>query len=239
MFERIRRGVPLPESSPRTCVNAGDGAMTVPEHPKIYHIVHIDRLPSIAANGYLWCDAEIHRRTFAGTTIGMSNIKSRRLHELFLGSHPDLHVGDCVPFNFCPRSVMLYVIYKRNHPELTYRGGQEPIVHLEADLRQVVTWADQTKRRWAFTLTNAASCYFEDYCDLSLLDKIDWDAVHARNWQTRIEEKQAEFLLEDSLPWRLIERIGVYSNEIGGRVGNLLPQNVHRPLVETIHDWYY
>ena len=49
--------------------------------PKIYHIVHLDRLPSIIADGSLWCDAEIARRTEAnadsGTTIGMNNIKQR------------------------------------------------------------------------------------------------------------------------------------------------------------------
>lgn len=30
--------------------------MTVPAQPKIYHIVHVDRLPSIIADGCLWCD---------------------------------------------------------------------------------------------------------------------------------------------------------------------------------------
>ena len=67
----------------------------------------------------------------------MNQIKERRLKELTLSSHPGLHVGDCVPFYFCPRSIMLYLIYRANHPELAYRGGQKPIVHLEADLQQV------------------------------------------------------------------------------------------------------
>jgi hypothetical protein len=110
----------------------------VPQQPKIYHIVHVDRLPSIVADGHLWCDAEIERRAPPGTMIGMNSIKARRLHELRLNSHPDLHVGDCVPFYFCPRSVMLYLIYQGNHPELGYRGGQGPILHLEADLHATV-----------------------------------------------------------------------------------------------------
>src|SRR5215467_10201924 len=97
--------------------------MTVPMQPKIYHIVHVDRLPSIIADGCLWCDAEIVRRSPPSTTIGMSSIKQRRL-TLSLTSHPDLHVGDCVPFYFCPRSIMLYVIRQANHPELLYRNGQ-------------------------------------------------------------------------------------------------------------------
>jgi hypothetical protein len=49
--------------------------MAAPAQPKLYHICHVDRLPSILADGGLWCDAEVVRRGPAGTTIGMSNIK--------------------------------------------------------------------------------------------------------------------------------------------------------------------
>ena len=108
--------------------------MPMPSRPKIYHIVHVDRLASIIADGVLWCDAEMQRRPRQGTSIGMSTIKERRLRNR-LNSRPGLYVGGCVPFYFCPRSVMLYVIYKRNHPDLTYSDGQQPIVHLVADLQ--------------------------------------------------------------------------------------------------------
>ena len=70
--------------------------MQVPRQPKIYHIVHVDRLKSIIADNYLWCDAEMLKRQLPGTTIGMNNIKQRRLTNP-LSSHPDLCVGDCVP----------------------------------------------------------------------------------------------------------------------------------------------
>jgi len=125
--------------------------MPVPANPKIYHIVHLDRLPSIVSEGALVCDAEVIRRSLGGTIIGMNSIKTRRLKELCLTSHPDLLVGGCVPFYFCPRSVMLYKIFCGNDPELSYRRGQQPILHLEADLRQTVAWANQQRVRWAFT----------------------------------------------------------------------------------------
>lgn len=141
--------------------------MSIPAEPRIYHIVHVDRLAAIVAAGALWCDALVERRVPSGTTIGMNEIKRRRLEELFLESHPDLHVGDCVPFYFCPRSVMLYVIHKANHESLSYRGGQEAIVHLEADLRATVAWAASSGSRWAFTLSNAGASYFEDRADLA------------------------------------------------------------------------
>ncbi len=219
--------------------------MPVPERPKIYHIVHIDRLQSIITDGYLWCDAEVIQRAPPGTTIGMNSIKRRRLRELTLTSYPDLHVGDCVPFYFCPRSIMLYLISRANHAELTYRGGQEAIVHLEADLEDSVSWAQRSGQRWAFTLSNAGAYYFEDRCDLAQLSEIDWDAVQANHWsgngipQRFKEGKQAEFLMEFNFPWRLVERVGVYSQRIYQEVKNTLAEADHRPRVSILPGWYY
>ncbi|MEF8730112.1 MAG: DUF4433 domain-containing protein [Accumulibacter sp.] len=213
--------------------------MTVPARPKLYHIAHADRLPSIVADQCFWCDREVVRRSPPGTTIGMSSIKQRRLNELRLASYPRLFVGDCVPFYFCPRSVMLYLIYQGNHPELAYRGGQGPIVHFEADLHAVVAWADAQPRRWAFTLSNAGARYFEDRNDLGQLGEIDWNAVRARDWQHCSYGKQAEFLLEQSFPWHLVERIGVQSSPTYTLAVNALPAHGHRPPVEIRPEWYY
>ncbi len=212
--------------------------MPIPAQPKIYHIVHLDRLASIIQNGLL-SDAEVLAQGLAGTTIGMSTIKHRRLNELTLESHPDLHVGQCVPFYFCPRSIMLYLIYQANHPELTYRGGQAPIVHLQADLHATVQWVQQQGRRWAFTLSNAGSYYFEDRANLAQLGELNWDAITARQWQNCKETKQAEFLLETSFPWQLVERIAVYSQTQYQLVSNIIRTAQHQPPVQIQNDWYY
>lgn len=218
--------------------------MTVPAQPKIYHIVHVDRLRSILADEHLWCDAEVVRRAPAGTAIGMVHIKQRRLNELTLTSHPGLYVGDCVPFYFCPRSIMLYLIHRKN-PELSYSDGQEPIVHLQADLYTCVNWAEQNSRRWAFTLSNAGAYYFEDRRDLAQLNEIDWAAIQTNRWSGRgiapsvKEGKQAEFLIEQSFPWHLVERIGVCSRATYQQVVNVLSATGHRSPVEIRTDWYY
>lgn len=211
--------------------------MAVPVQPKIYHICHVDRLPSIIASAGLLSDAVLLNQALPGTTIGMNHIKQRRL-QLELDSHPGLHVGECVPFYFCPRSVMLYLISRRP-PDLAYTDGQGPIVHLEADLHATVQWANAQTRRWAFTLSNAGSYYFEDRADLARLNEINWDAVAARIWSSCKEPKQAEFLLEQSFPWHLIERIGVQSRQIYTQVANVLPAQGHRPTVELRPEWYY
>lgn len=210
----------------------------VPPQPKIYHIVHVDRLPSIVATGGLLSDAMVQAQALGGTMIGMNHIKQRRLTELQLASHPGLFVGACVPFYFCPRSVMLYLIHRRN-AELAYQGGQASIIHLQADLGAVVAWANAQPARWAFTLSNAGSYFFEDRNDLARLGEINWAAVQARDWRAHKEGKQAEFLLEQRFPWHLIERIGVQSAVVYNQVVNTLPAYGHRPPVEVRPDWYY
>ncbi len=217
----------------------------VPAQLKLYHIVHVDRLPSIVTDGCLWCDARMSIIRQTGTTIGMERIKLRRLRELTLASHPDLHVGDCVPFYFCPRSVMLYLIHRGNDPDLGYQGGQASIIHLEYNLRDVVAWADRNGRRWAFTLTNAGGRYFEDCSDLAHLGDIDWEAVRSSKWsgvgvpQSRKEGKQAEFLVEYAVPWTLVERIGVLSEQVADQSRKVLAAADHRPPVEVLAGWYY
>lgn len=219
--------------------------MSIPDHPKIYHILHVDRLASVLAGGGLWSDAKVLEYSLPGTTIGMSSIKERRLKQNFLTSRPGLRVGECVPFYFCPRSIMLYLIHQGNHPELTYRGGQDPIIHLECDLRKAIIWAEASKRRWAFTLSNAGSFYFEDRADFAQLAEINWIAVTTNKWSGQgvdhsvKEGKQAEFLLEESFPWALVERIGVQSLATYHKVTKLLSENSHRPKLEILSQWYY
>ncbi|MGO9742928.1 MAG: DUF4433 domain-containing protein [Roseiarcus sp.] len=213
--------------------------MPAPAHPKIFHIVHVDNLASIVADGCLWSDAAMLQRA-GGTVIGMGSIKQRRLG-LPVPCHAGLKVGDCVTFYFCSCSIMLYVIHCANHPELAYRGGEQPIVHLEADLRRVVQWAEQHGRRWTFSPSNAGAYYTQFRARLDQLDEVNWDAVAATDFRPEdiMEGKQAEFLVQDSFPWRLVERIGVHNQAVVPRVSNAMQNVVHRPTIEIRRDWYY
>ena len=134
---------------------------------------------------------------------------------------------------------MLYVIHCANHDELSYRGGQGPILHLEVDLQEAVGWAEANERRWAFTLSNAGTYYFEDRTDLTQLDELDWPAINARYWQDSKEAKQAEFLVERSFPWELIRRIGVSSPRFYTDVRAALTAGNHHPDLAIMPDWYY
>jgi hypothetical protein len=211
--------------------------MPVPAKPRIYHIVHVDNLASIVTDGWLWPDSVMAKRQ--GTAvIGNNEIKADRLR-LPVGCHAGTHVGDYVPFYFCPRSVMLYVIHRGNHPNVAYREGQGPVVHLVADMNEVVEWAVQAKCKWAFSDINAASRAADFFSDLGQLDRLDWSAIVAWQWASCRDHKMAEFLVYLGFPWELVRGIGVYSEIAGRRAIAAFGDAKHRPPVKVKREWYY
>lgn len=136
---------------------------------------------------------------------------------------------------------MLYILHMGNHPELSYSGGQTPIVHLQADLHEVVEWANKKRRRWAFSDVNAGARYASFCNDLKKLTKINWDAVKATDFRdAEIKDgKQAEFLLHRSFQWRLVEKIGVINTKVAVQVGDVVKKAKHQPPVEVKSDWYF
>lgn len=153
--------------------------MPIPAHPKIYHITHVENLPRILAAGGLWSDAAMMRSGGPTASIGFSHIKQRRLSNP-VSCHSGTHVGDYVPFYYCPRSVMLYLIHRANDPNLAYKGGQAPIVHLVYDLNAVGQWANSQGVPWAIARGNAGS-FATEFSNVSQnLAQLDWDAIALR-----------------------------------------------------------
>lgn len=210
------------------------------DRPKLYHITQVDNLPAILAAGGLRSDAVMIAQGGPAATIGMSSIKQRRL-TLPVRCNAGDYVGGYVPFYFCPRSIMLFLIHCANHPELTYRGGQGPIVHLEAYLHDVVAWAAAQGKRWAFSLSNAGAYYTEFRNRIEQLDEVDWAAVAAADFrEAQVKEgKQAEFMVRDFFPWQLVRRIGVIDAHVYGQVLRALDGTAHRPPVEVRREWYF
>ncbi len=215
--------------------------MTEPPQPtRIYHITHFKNLPSIMNDGGLLSDAEMIARGDPQLAIGMSEIKQNRMR-LPVKCHEGDKVGQYVPFYFCPRSIMLYLLHKANHPGLTYRGGQGPIVHLQADLASTVDWATRSGTRWAFSLANAGAAYALFRNDFAQLGEVDWGAVKATDFRdAKIKEgKQAEFLVKRFVPWNLVEHIGVGSANVQSEVVAMLNGAAHQPPVDVQPRWYF
>lgn len=212
-----------------------------PGKPKLYHITLAENLPGMIQAGGLWSDAERIRRKLDTRLIGMSGIKLRRLEELTVDCHPDTKVGEYVPFYFCPRSVMLFILHRGNHPDIDYRGGQGNIVHLRADLHATVAWAKANRQRWAFSDRNAGAYIADFFARLDQLDRINWEAVNSADFRspTVKEGKQAEFLLHGFFPWTLIEGIGVHNQSMADTVVRHCRAAEHRPPVAIKSSWYY
>jgi hypothetical protein len=114
-------------------------------------------------------------------------------------------------------------------------------VHLEADLHGVICWAEASSKRWAFSLSNAGAYYTEFRSGSDELDQLDWKAIAATDFRTAEvkERKQAEFLVHDSLPFDLVERIGVRSAAIQSRAAAALVASRRRPAIEVHPEWYF
>lgn len=188
----------------------------------------------------IWSDTKRLKLGLDCEIVGMSKIKKRRLEELEVECHPRTRVGEYVPFYFCPRSIMLYILYMGNHPDIDYREGQCPIVHLQADLMASIQWAEKHKVRWAFSDRNAGERIANFYNDANEFNKVDWTAVAATDWRdTKIREgKQAEFLIYESFPWELVEKIGVHNNIVRQNVIEKLTKE-NQSLVSVEPSWYY
>ena len=142
-------------------------------------------------------------------------------------------IGQYVPFNFCPRSVMLFVIHK-GHPD--FQGGQDRVLHLISDIDKI-------------RLSNE-NCFFTDiHADLDYAEQIDdFDRISELNisriiteryWQDFKEEKQAEFLAFESVQWSTITQIGVKTQQVANEVNILLQTAQHKPEVIVRPEWYY
>jgi hypothetical protein len=211
----------------------------VPAQPKIYHITHLRNLARIVTDSCLYSDAKRIDLNLQCDVVGLSGIKERRLKEIEVTCHAGTTVGQYVPFYFCPRSIMLFILHKGNHPELKYADGQRPILHLQADLMATVGWAERTKTPWAFSDRNAGmrlARFFNDPRDFA---KVNWAAVDATDFRDMMikEGKQAEFLVFGAFPWSLVEKIGVLDAAMKKLVENVLASNM--PPVEIERQWYY
>ncbi len=201
------------------------------QDPFIYHITHVDNLASIVVEGGLWCDAQRIGRGLACTNIGIRRIKNRRLSRTVPTSSGGC-LGDYVPFNFCPRSVMLYVVDK-GHDD--FGGGQTEIVHLVSRVSTAVGLG----RGWAFTDRHAELAHALYFDDLASLAQVPWHVMDETYWSKVREERQAEFLVHDFFPWTAVLGIGVHTPATEAKVQQILQGASHSPAVAVMRKWYY
>jgi hypothetical protein len=204
----------------------------------IYHITHIDNLLNILKEGGLWCDSESARRKLEPVEIAYTRIKERRTRKL-VPVPPGGVLAEYIPFYFCNRSPMLYVIHHGYVP--VYRDGQKNILHLVSSVEA----AARSQTPFVFTDGHAVVDISRYFTDLGDLEQIDWPVIEAWSWHNttndndRERRKQAEFLAHNFFPWKLIQEIGVINLAVRDMVLSLLEKAEHKPVVSIRRKWYY
>ena len=198
----------------------------------IYHITDIDNLPSILKLGGLYSDAAIQNKNLPSAAIAYDHIKQRRLNEIRISCCDNAFVGEFVPFYFCPRSPMLFVVNKGTTGRAM--GCQESILHLVS----TVKYGLNLNKPWAISDGNAGA-RFTSFGNLEMLDNLDWLAISTNDWAGNTHKKSAEFLVKDFFPWSSFISIGCYNRSIAANVNVLLRGHSHCPSIEVKSNWYY
>ncbi len=180
--------------------------MIRPRPTRLYHLTHIDHLPTIATKG-LFADTFAATEGLLTTEIGQRSIKSqRRRRQVPCGAEGV--VADYAPFYFAPRSPMLSAIFYNRVPE--YTGGQEPLIYLVSTVEKMTDLGLEL----VFTDRNAALSITRFTSDVDELDVlVDWPLISAKMWTNTSEEpdrrerRMAECLVHRRVPWEAFDEI--------------------------------
>ena len=202
----------------------------------IYRITDNRNLPFILEHGLHCAHSETTDPNFI--RIGYSSLISTR-DSWPVTVHPRGVLGDYIPFFFCFRPVMLFVIKRRNRPGVV--GNHDDIVHLVSSVEKVV----DLQVPFVFSDRNAKTVLRSFYSDLRALEQFDWEAIHSRNWGSlsddpeRLELKQAEFLVHRHLPLEAITEIGCCTDQVAADVTQMVANSGNNIPVNVRPSWYY
>ena len=214
--------------------------MKVPIPTPIYRFIHIENLNILLRRGGIHAPNFTPNDGLSYRTIHNIDIQQqRRITKISCG--PDGTIHDYVSFYFGPRSPMLFQLHTGRVEG--YTEGQVPLIYLVTTAQKF----DESGARFVFSDGHGIALYTSWFDKLTELDKIDWNAVHARIWKDTLDDldrqrrKQAEFLVYQFCDWEWITEIGVLNLDIKSRVGEIFdqfPENMKRP-VNMKPDWYY
>lgn len=208
----------------------------------VFHMTHIENLPSIFKEGGLLSSNEMIRQELKFADVGSGVITDRRNKNLLKCHYPaKVRVNDCVPFYFRARSKMLSNLHFKKAKRKNYdsRYGQDNLVFLCYDLKEIIVWSEKNRNLWAFTDKNAGNKQnnFYSYSNDNHFDKLDWDRI--LNWGDRSESTQAEFLVEDFVSNECVEEIVVRNRTAQNKVRKYLSGSDDAPAVTIDTSFYF
>lgn len=233
--EGSRDGDPAASSRGHWRLVAGTG----PKIPtRIYRIVHVANLPLIlGAGGTNSPRSSTHAPPTPYKAIHHLSVQAQRAAKS-VPVGPQGVVHDYVPFYFNPRSPMLFAL--NSGAVEGHTGGQQTIIVLVSSAQAVA--ADGLG--YVFTDGHSIMALSSFYDDLADLCKIRWDVVNTQYWPNFEDGRrlrQAEFMVRDFFPWKLVEEIGVYDATVKAQVASDLSNHpqLHQPPVKVMKSFYF
>ncbi len=210
----------------------------IPTPTYIYHITHINNLPSILENRHLLSTASLNIQQLKHVNIAHRSIQDIRANTpVTISPYGVLH--DYVPFYFCPRAPMLYAITKGSVEG--YVDGQAPCLHLVSTVQSL----EENGLSFVFTDGHAIMALSHFYNNTQDLQRLSWDIINAKYWfdtlqnPDRKRRKQAELLVHQQLPWEFIREVGVANKEIAQEAAQLMKNSGFDTPVTIRPQWYY
>lgn len=193
---------------------------TVLDRTPIYRMVHIKCLDTLLKRDALHAPGSVPDDSLPYVGIHAQQVQRDR-GDRAVPCGPGGVIRDYIGFYFGPRSPMLYRVHTGWNVE---RVDQTNIVYLVSTAQGVA----EAGLPFVFTDRHSLAAVAEFRDDLDDLDIVDIPTAYAVQWNTtaehpdRQEKKQAEFLVHGSMPWSLIDRIGVANGEVATRVSKVL-----------------
>jgi hypothetical protein len=214
----------------------------------LFHITAIDNLRSIAGSALL-SKSRVAAQGINFANIAFQTVQGHRSLKL-VPIAPGGNLHDYVPFHFAPRSPMLKTIDSGNVEGCDYR--QDDIVHLTTTVEAIIA----AGLPFVFTNYHAVKAFAEFFGDQKDIDKIDWElffegprlAGYCKYWNNsysnlryarRMETRQAEFLVCNSVPLAVLGQIAVRTENMAERVRIALANTGWKPDVALVPGWYY
>ena len=226
--------------------------MTRPIPTRLFHITAIANLQAILQAGCLLSKTEVARQGLVYQNIAYQGAQGKRALKT-VAVAPGGTVHDYVPFYFAPRSPMLMAINSGRVQGCDWR--QDDIVHLETTVERVAAHSSA----FVFYDRNATLDYSQPYNDLAHLDSaVAWDLLtempnasedgfcrywhnkhHVPRYADRMERRQAEFLVHQSVPLHVFTRIGVANAAKQALVSSQIADFGGQLRVYVMPAWYF
>ena len=223
--------------------------MAIPTPLRVFHITAICNLARIAKSKKLYSNAQLQKKKIEYGNIAYQGAQGKRATKL-VARPPGGVIHDYVPFYFAPRSPMLFTINRGNVPGCLYR--QPDIVHIVTTI-EAITVSGLPYVFYDFNATLDIATCFSNVKDL---DKINWPLFfesprmdgYCQFWNSRMdvakyvlrqETRQAEFLIHDNVPLKLLTMVGAYDQAKAGEVREIFEDANIDLSVEAKPNWYF